>query len=192
MLFRSLLLALSVPIVAIVTLQAFISRANANWAAPAYIAVTILVCAWALRSGKLKILAASTGLNAALAVLLATLAVSPAIVAAIGQENSVKRLRGWEDAGDRIVALANAGPFTAIVSDDREDMASLFYYARARTIPLRMWPTPNPGNEYEASYALKPAEASRILFITRRTDVSAVLRSVASHEQLAKIGRAHV
>jgi hypothetical protein len=47
-----LMLALSAPIVMIVTFQAFISRANANWAAPAFITLCILVCAWATRSSR--------------------------------------------------------------------------------------------------------------------------------------------
>ena len=86
---------------------------------------------------------ANLALNAALAVALGVLAVSPAFVAAIGQENSVKRLRGWDEAGRSIVTVASSAPFAAILSDDREDMASLYYYTRARTQPLRMWPKQN-------------------------------------------------
>jgi len=42
------LLAMALPALTIVTLQAFISRANANWAATAYPGATVLVCAWLL------------------------------------------------------------------------------------------------------------------------------------------------
>ena len=92
-----MMLTLSLPIIAIVTVQAFISRANANWAAPAFVTLCIIVCAWAVRQNQFKVLLANTVVNASIAVLLAAMATSPAFVSAIGQENSVKRLRGWDE-----------------------------------------------------------------------------------------------
>lgn len=182
-----LLLALSLPIFAVVTTQAFISRANANWAAPAFIAVIILVSAWAVRNRRTRLLIANAGLNLALAVVLALLAVSPAFVAAIGQENSVKRLRGWADAGRSIETMAASAPFQAIVSDDREDMASLFYYTRARKVPLRMWPKEVAGNEYEAAHALRADETSNVLFVTRRAAPDDVVGAFARAERIATL-----
>ena len=183
----TLLLSLSLPILAIITVQAFISRANANWAAPAFVTLTILVAAWGVRRGIGKILAANLGLNALVALLLAVMAVSPAFVAAIGQENSVKRLRGWNEAGRSIATAASSAPFTAILSDDREDMGSLFYYTRMRTLPLRMWPKKNAANEYETSHALRSDEASNVIFVTRRSDPRDVIDAFASSERIATL-----
>ena len=183
----TLLLALTLPIFAVVTTQAFIARANANWAAPAFVALTILICAWAVRRSHTRWLIANTCLSAALFALLAGLAVSPAFVAAIGQENSVKRLRGWGEAGRSIETLAASSAFDAIMSDDREDMASLFYYTRARKQPLRMWPRENAGNEYEASHRLRPEESGYVLFVTRRADASDVTNAFASAERVATL-----
>ena len=182
-----LMLALSAPVIIVVTLQAFISRANANWAAPAFVTLCILVCAWAMRAQWNRTLAASTAFNAALALFLCALAVSPALVSAIGQENAVKRLRGWPEAGNTIITIASSAPFTAIMSDDREDMASLYYYTRARTIPLRMMPSPTPGSEYEAAHALSIDVASYVLFVTRKQDVSSVTSAFASSERIGSI-----
>jgi hypothetical protein len=183
----TLLLALSLPIFAIVTVQAFISRANANWAAPAFVALTILFTAWAMRRSNTFALKANVCLNASLAIFLGALAISPSFVAAIGQENSVKRLRGWEDAGARIVAAADAGSYDAIMSDDREDMASLFYYTRARKLPLRMWPRETATNEYEVSHRLRAEETSRVLFVTRKSDVSDITSAFASSSLVVTI-----
>jgi 4-amino-4-deoxy-L-arabinose transferase-like glycosyltransferase len=183
----TLLIALSAPIIAIVAVQAFISRANANWAAPAFVALSILVCAWALRQHRTRLLLANASVNAAFGIVVALLAVSPAFVSLIGQENSVKRLRGWREAGHSIETLATAAQFQAILSDDREDMASLFYYTRARTLPLRMWPKENAGNEYEAAHALRADETQKVLFVTRRTDSSDVTDAFASAERVATL-----
>jgi len=108
-------------------------------------------------------------------------------VTAIGQENSVKRLRGWDEAGRTIITIASSAPFTAILSDDREDMASLFYYTRARKLPLRMWPKKNPANEYESSYALGAELTANVLFITRRTDARDITSAFASSERIGTI-----
>ena len=183
----TLMLALSLPIITIVATQAFISRANANWAAPAFITLTILACAWALRHRRTRLLVVNTAINVSVGLLLGILAVSPAVVAAVGQENSVKRLRGWDEAGRTIITIASSAAFTAILSDDREDMASLCYYTRARTLPLRMWPNEHPRNEYESSYALSADVASNVLFVTRRTDASDVTRAFASVERIGTI-----
>jgi hypothetical protein len=183
----NLMLTLSVPIIVIVALQAFISRANANWAAPAFVSLCILVCAWAMRRSHTKWLNVNNVLNASIAILLVSLAISPSLVKTLGQENSVKRLRGWNEAGQTIITIASSANFTAILSDDREDMASLFYYTRDRSIPLRMWPSEHPGNEYEAAYALTKDVASEVLFVTRRTNVDDIIHAFASHERIGKI-----
>ncbi|MEQ1753905.1 MAG: glycosyltransferase family 39 protein [Micropepsaceae bacterium] len=183
----TLMLSLSLPIITIVALQAFISRANANWAAPAFVTLCILACAWAVRKSHIRLLGVNTALNASIGIVLGALAVSPAFVSAMGQENSVKRLRGWNEAGRTIITIASSAPFEAIMSDDREDMASLFYYTRTRSVPLRMWPSVSPGNEYEASYALSPDVASLVLFVTRKQDVSVITNSFASSERIGTI-----
>jgi 4-amino-4-deoxy-L-arabinose transferase-like glycosyltransferase len=183
----TLLLALTLPIFAIVTLQAFISRANANWAAPAFVALTILFTAWAMRRSNTLALKANACLNAALALFLGALAVSPAFVAAIGQENAVKRLRGWEEAGRTIVSVAASGPFDAIMSDDREDMASLYYYTRDRKLPLRMWPSETARNQYEVTHRLRADETANVLFVTRQSDVSAITNAFASSQRIATL-----
>ncbi len=43
---KTLLLSFALPFLLIITLQALFGRANANWAAPTYVAATLLVAAW--------------------------------------------------------------------------------------------------------------------------------------------------
>ena len=183
----TLLLALAAPPLVIVTIEALISRANANWAAPAFISLAILVAAWGIKRGASRILAANFIINLIIAVFVMALAVSPAVVTALGQDNAAKRLRGWPEAGHTITSVANTGTYSALVSDDREDMASLFYYARPLNVPLRMWPRAAAGNEYEAAYALTSGESQHVLFVTRREDPSDVLKAFAHSERIATL-----
>jgi 4-amino-4-deoxy-L-arabinose transferase-like glycosyltransferase len=183
----TLLLAFAAPALFIVTIEAIISRANANWAAPAFVSLAVLVAAWGVRHNAARVLIANLALNSVLALLVMSLAVSPALVAALGQDNAAKRLRGWPEAGRTIVAMLNAAPYTALLCDDREDMASLFYYARPRAVPIRMWTQGEPSNQYEAAYALERDESVRVLFVTRRRDVGDVLKAFTHAERIATL-----
>jgi hypothetical protein len=46
-------------------------------------------------------------------------------------------MEGWRELGQAV--LAEAGPYGAIAAANRSTMAELTYYARSRTVPLRMW-----------------------------------------------------
>lgn len=183
----TLLLALALPPLLLVTIEALVSRANANWAAPAFVSLAVLVAAWGFKRDATRFLAANAFVNAAIAVLIMSLAVSPAIVTALGQDNTAKRLRGWPEAGRTLISVANAGSYSAVLSDDREDMASFFYYARPMNAPLRMWPRAAAGNEYESAYALTVDESQHVLFVTRRQDASDVLKAFAHSERIATL-----
>ena len=62
------LFSFALPPLVIVAVQAFISRAHANWAAAAYPAAAILIAAWAVRASSTRILKAGVGLNFAASV----------------------------------------------------------------------------------------------------------------------------
>jgi hypothetical protein len=66
-------------------------------------------------------------------------------------------------------------------------MASLYYYTRARAVPLRMWPREIAGNEYEAAHALRGRETANVLFVTRRTDPSDITSAFTSAMRIATL-----
>jgi 4-amino-4-deoxy-L-arabinose transferase-like glycosyltransferase len=187
------LLAFSLPILIIVAGQAFISRANANWAAPAYVGLTVLVAVWALRLLRPRILAASLLLHLALAGLVYAAVLNPTVLATLDSlgskapvSNGFKRMKGWDEIGLIVTALAESRPYTAILSDDREDIAELFYYARPRTPPLLMWDEDGvPEDHFELTYPFKGIEDGPVLFITRRQDYARITDKFATTELLA-------
>ncbi len=183
----TLLITLAALPLVIVTIEAVISRANANWAAPAFVSLAVLIAAWGVRHDAPRVLAANLIVNTVAAIVIMALAVSPAVVTALGQDNAAKRLRGWLEAGHTITSVVNAGSYSALLSDDREDMGSLFYYARPLSVRLRMWPRAAAGNEYEAAYALRPEESAHVLFVTRREDASDVLKAFTHSERIATL-----
>ncbi|HAJ46995.1 MAG TPA: 4-amino-4-deoxy-L-arabinose transferase [Alphaproteobacteria bacterium] len=182
------LLAFSLPVLIVVTTQAFISRANANWAAVALVPICVLVAAWAWRLGYQRWLLAGIGLNALLGAIVAVMAVSPAAVAALNRHNDVKRLRGWSELGTQIMVRADRGGFSAVLSDDREDMGSLLYYGRASRVEVRSFvPATGPNYEYHLSRPLAAMSDGRVLLVTRQGDVSAITARFARAEKLESL-----
>lgn len=169
------LLCLSLPVIAIGLTVGFLAKANANWAAPAYVALSIVAAVWLVRAGARRWLQATLAVSLILAAGLYTAALSPRFIEAIGQSNAFKLLRGWNTQGPTIARAAREGGFEAIMAEDREDMASLLYYTRHSGLPLVMW-TPDkdhPTDHFQMSRAYAGAP-DRVLFITRRDDAADV------------------
>ncbi|GAB4536245.1 MAG: glycosyltransferase family 39 protein [Parvularculaceae bacterium] len=133
------LLAFAAPPLLLVAVQAFISRAHANWAAAAYPAASLLVAAFLFRTRRIWLAQASVVAQAAGAALLAILLASPSLTAAMGLAGVPKRISGWEAQGGRIAEVAAAGDYDAIMADDREIIGALLYYVRPRSIPIIAW-----------------------------------------------------
>jgi 4-amino-4-deoxy-L-arabinose transferase-like glycosyltransferase len=183
-----ILLAFALPVLVVVTVQAFISRANANWAAVALAPICVLGAAWAKAYGLRRMFWIGLGINSALGLFLAAMAVSPALVEALNRHNDVKRLRGWNDLANTIVRRAHDGQFDAILSDDREDLASFLYYARDATIPIHSFvPATGPNYEFHLSIPLEKMQSGKVLYLSRQADAAAVMARFANARKIDTI-----
>ncbi len=188
------LLAISLPVIAIGLTIGFLSKANANWAAPAYVGLSIVAAVWLLRVEAKRWMIATIAVSVVVAAGLYTAAVSPRFIDMIGQSNAFKLLRGWNTQGPAIVRAAREGGFEALLAEDREDMASMLYYTRASGLPILMW-TPDKAHptdhfQMSKSYAGAP---DRVLFLTRRDDSGDVTAHFATAQEIEinsiRIGR---
>ena len=143
-----LLLAFIIPPLTIILVQAFISRAHANWAATAYPAATLIVAVWAAQPGRgLEKWVRPVLLLGLLANTLVGLVFSYALVAPeetvneMGFSRATKRLRGWPETTDRVIVEAARINASSIIVDEREIWHGLDYYGRDGKIPvpLRAW-----------------------------------------------------
>ena len=179
------LICLSLPVIAIGLTIGFLSKANANWAAPAFVGLSIVAAVWLLRAGARRWMIATLAVSVVVAAGLYTAALSPRFIDMVGQSNAFKLLRGWNTQGPAVIRAAREGGFEAILAEDREDMASLLYYTRASGLPILMW-TPVPGHptdhfQMSRAYAGAP---DRVLFITRRDDSSDVAAHFAAAQEI--------
>lgn len=169
-----LLLCFTLPPLLIVTGQAFVSRANANWSGAAYLPGAIVVAAWLMRWRAKAWLTAAVVLQAGLAALFLAFTVSPALAERMGAANSFKRAKGWDEATRLVLqraAVEEPAGLTAIAVNSRFLYYAMRYYGREwfadpAAPPLRAWLLADtPQNQAETSAPLTPAEGRRVLAV---------------------------
>src|SRR5690606_37070515 len=115
--------------------QAFLSRANANWAVTAYPTATVLAALWLTGPGRARAwrlwtvgphLAASLGLL----FLIATWPALPLPYASKG----FARLTGWQPMAQQLRPVLDRDPALPVLMSDRMVMAALLYYLRDRLV----------------------------------------------------------
>ncbi len=141
-----LLAAFALPTLVLMLALSLLSRAEPNWAAPAYISAIVLVVAWAIARGWRRWVAASVALNLAAAVVLFGTADALAVigVAVPAKYDPLHRLRGWRELGHSVGTMLAAHPGLTLLADDRELLAALIYYVRPHPFGAVEW-NPVPG-----------------------------------------------
>ena len=167
-----LMLAFSIPVLTVVVAQAFASRAHANWAAPAYIAATILVTAVMVRRRDWGWMRASFALNGALALLIAVASWQAGAFTLPRIGDPFARTLGNRELAATVKAqLAEAADsgqsIGAILVDDRDLAAAFAYYGRDIAVPVLSWlREPAPQHHFERTYPFTASSPSPVLLVT--------------------------
>ena len=119
----------------------FLSRAEPNWAAPAYVSATVLVVAALLQRGGRSIVVASIALHVAAAVVLFE---AGDVTRAMGlnlpaRYDPLHRLHGYRRLGLTVSSILAQHPGAVLIGNDRETMAELFYYVHPHPKKFLKW-----------------------------------------------------
>lgn len=164
-----MLLLLTLPPLVIILAESMLARANANWAAVAYVPGSALTAAWLVRWRAWRTLGAAMVTQGAIVFVFFAAGTSAAMANKVGLANSFKRARGWEAVAALAEAqLPQAGPVVAVATDDRFTYNALAYYRRRAiadgAAPMRMWVREaRPHNEAETTAPLHRGD--RVLFV---------------------------
>jgi 4-amino-4-deoxy-L-arabinose transferase-like glycosyltransferase len=162
-----LLLAFSMPVLLMMTAQALLSRAHANWAAFAYIAATVLITAVLLHPGRRRALTASMAIHLAIVLLIGIGGVLAGRVTLPGGFDPYARVLGWKALAQASAEKARAGGFAAIATDKRALAAELLYYLRDVAIPVvAMRGNGPPGDHFELKRPLNAATPRPVLLVS--------------------------
>jgi 4-amino-4-deoxy-L-arabinose transferase-like glycosyltransferase len=169
-----MLAAFCAPALALITIQSFISEANANWAATAYVAAVPLSVAALLELWQGRALWTSFAVDGLAMVMLWIILISPSFADRIGLGNAFKREEGWGVLDQAVVAQVHAASYDGVVAANRSIMAEILYYARGLSTPMRMWDRDRHDDDhFQMTMRLAPSPGHYLLVITpgEATDV---------------------
>lgn len=181
-----------IPVLVIIAVQAVLSRAHANWAATAYPAASVFIGGFLIRAaGWRPAFWAGIGLQVMVGTLAIVLAMGPpSWSAALGRDNDLKRVRGWEDISQQLTLEAERLQPSVIIVDEREIWHGLDYYMKdTLQVPLVMWRfNPGPKN-YAEGVDLADLDHSRVLVASYRSHLRPRIRAdFASWEPQGFVG----
>jgi 4-amino-4-deoxy-L-arabinose transferase-like glycosyltransferase len=175
-----LLLAFALPVIALVGVQAFLSRAHANWAALAYVSGSVLVTTTLLRQAQ-RWLKASLALHVAFVVGLGLATAHAGSFMLPGIGDPFARTLGWRQMAQVTRhaledARRSARPFAGVITDDRAVTAELLYYMRDEPTPVLAWrQAARPHDHYELTRPFQGGAPEAVLLVSIRRKLDGIL-----------------
>ncbi|KMW58855.1 hypothetical protein AIOL_003836 [Candidatus Rhodobacter oscarellae] len=156
-----MLLLFALPIVAIVCVQALLSRAYANWAAAAYLAGLLVVIPRLTRPW----LIASFAVNGFLCLLFPLATTAPEFLARDGQP-LLNRYLGRHALSQQILQAAEDAGLDRVVAGDRDLLADLFYTGRDHPAQVFAMPVAGrPPHHYAQRFAFEGQDGEVLLVL---------------------------
>jgi hypothetical protein len=152
---KTLLAVFSLAFLLAISAQALLGRANANWAAPAFVAASVLLAAWGVQLSvqHARWLIAAILLN--VVIMLGAYHYTQGVqwfgVELTGKTDPFKRVRGWDQLARQYAARQALAPQALLMSGDRDLLAQLSYHLRLHPDQIVSW---NPGQNIRHQYDL--------------------------------------
>ena len=149
----------------VISAQALLSRANANWAVSAYAGGALLLAVWTVGGdARAKWVKAALTVQTVIALVVGMIALNPPVRDALGLANATKRMVAWPETTQAIREILKTDDYSGVVTDDRLVHYDLEYYGIADTAPLYMWQlNANPAHHAELTRALLAGDGSYLI-----------------------------
>lgn len=176
----AMLLAFSLPILILITVQSLIARTHASWTAAVAPAASILVTAWLLERRRRILFGATVATNAlATAAMLIGPALPPGVFPA--KSDPFLRMSGWEDVAASVRRELAKDGYGALAVDGRDLAAELLYYLRDSNVPLFVIGYRDvPANHFEMMRPYREGAPEPVLFVSLRADPRKALKKFRS------------
>lgn len=169
-----LLACFSLPVLAVMTTESLLSRANANWTAPAFVAGTVLAC-WALAQRGRALLQLSLALH--LLIMGGMYGLDAARQVVDFRFDPEKRIKGWDRVGERVSAALAAHPGARLLADERKVLATLVYYVRPHPFDAIKWnPSGKIRDHFDQTTRLEPGPGE-LIYVTELPEPTAAMRA---------------
>ena len=170
----TLLLCLSVPVIAVIMLQAFLSEANANWALAAMPALVLWLARW-LGAGTSRPGMAALAVNGAICLVLIAVTIAGSLSPLTPQSDPLRRLRGWQQLADDTATALSAHGAQTVVADRRAAAALLNWHFHENGVEVLIHDADGiPSNHFETNTPWTPRPGRRLIALSGRTEPPAM------------------
>ena len=176
-------LALFAPPIIVITIQAFLSDANANWAIASWPAAVILLAGMLASAGPKLIRVGIVGIS--FNALLAGGLIIAAMVGSFGQftpaSDPLRRLKAWDDHRQDLIQFAEANGASTIITERRGVAAKLIWQLRDTSYVVEL--TDRNGiaeNHFEQQHPWTPTQGRKVILVNEEQAPS-VLSGVTWH-----------
>ncbi len=178
------LIWMAVPVLVLMSLQAYLSEANANWAMTAYPALCVWLGGWIAgyttkdnnadkKPSKTRIWAGygAFGVNAALAIVLLIITMAGSLGPVTPASDPLRRLRGWHQLAGDLERHLFAHEAARIIADRRATASLLSWHFRNKEVTIMVHDADGkPSNHFEASHSWKRIAGSPVLVLSGSID----------------------
>ncbi len=183
----SLLFFFTFVFLGIILALSFISRAHANWAAPAYIAATILVVNFLLSKKKIALLKISFFSHLLLGFIFLSYAV---LIQNFNFELSkntdpFRRLRGFKELSEQLDTYRMIYPNVIWATDDRMNLSSFAYYTKPHALDMKKWnPAMKTKDHFDLTTSMAEAVGKNVIVISNYYNAAALIKYGRSTEDV--------
>lgn len=185
--FARLLLCFALPLWLLAIAQAYTGKANANWAAPAFIPATILAVLWLRDSNRQRWLTAAVVLNIAIGAIIYH---GSAVLRALGANppTPYAQVIGWDRLAQQLEPWLEAYPQAIPVAGNRTLIAHLQYELRDRHLSVARWnPDGSVHDHYELTQSQTLPPGAPLLYLSTAALPSDIASRFARHEHLVSL-----
>lgn len=175
--------ALVLPMLLAISTVALLSRANANWVAPIYVAASVWVTAMLVLWDRRRLVLGSLALHVAVAAAVGFLVVSrhgPGVHAGITVPRGVDpyvHYDGWREIGVAVSDVRRRFPGVPVLVNDRKLLAELLYYVRPWPDDVYSWQPPQDriGDHFDLTRPLLDVPDGQYLLVNAYDDPRGML-----------------
>ena len=168
-----LLFCLSVPVILVIMVQAFLSEANANWALAAMPALVLWLARW-LSQARPVIGRLAAGINLGLCALIFGVTTAGSLGPVTPDTDPFRRLRGWQVLAADTSAALEAHEAATVIADRRATASLLSWHFHNQRIGgepvtvLVIDADGRPTNHFEQNLAWQPVAGRRLVALDGR------------------------
>jgi 4-amino-4-deoxy-L-arabinose transferase-like glycosyltransferase len=178
------LIWMAVPVLILMSLQAYLSEANANWAMTAYPALCVWLGGWIagyttkdnnadkkLSNARIWAGYGAFGVNACLTITLLIITMAGSLGPVTPESDPLRRLRGWHQLASDLEQQLVTHETARIIADRRATASLLSWHFRNKQVTIMVHDADGmPSNHFEANHSWKRVAGSPVLVLSGSID----------------------